>query len=136
MRANDRVGVESRVMSMLGRTIVVIGEVRTSEDLTVDGRIDGPIWCESGAVTVAPSAVLTGDIVARDITVFGRASGQLIATDTVDVRVGATVTGAVIAPSFILHEGASFNGRVEPQRLDAALTVARFQQKQRDTKAG
>ena len=136
MRAKDRVGVESRVMSLLGKTIVVIGEVRTTEDLTVDGRVDGPVWCERGAVTVAPTAVMTGDIVARDITVFGRANGQLIATETVDVRVGARVTGAVIAPSFILHEGASFNGRVEPQRLDAALTVARFQQKQRDTKAG
>jgi hypothetical protein len=54
----------------------------------------------------------------------------------VDVRPGAVSTGVVIAPGFILHDGASFNGRVDPLRLDAALSVVRFQQKQRDAKAG
>jgi cytoskeletal protein CcmA (bactofilin family) len=87
-------------------------------------------------VTITAAAVVNGDIVARDITVLGRASGQLIATEVVDVRVGASVDGAVIAPSLILHEGARMQGLVDPNRLTAALSVARFQQKQRDTKAG
>jgi cytoskeletal protein CcmA (bactofilin family) len=123
-------------MGIAGKSLVVIGEVRSTSELTLDGRIEGHVWCENGSVTVSASAVLMGDVVARDITVLGRVSGQLIATEVVDVRAGAVVTGAAIAPAFILHEGASFNGRVEPQRLDAALGVARFQQKQRDTKAG
>ncbi len=123
-------------MGIVGKTIVVTGEVRAGDDLTLDGRVDGSVWCEDGAVTIPASATVTGEIVARDITVFGRASGQLIATEVVDVRAGAVVASVVIAPHFILHEGASFNGRVEPHRLDAALSVARFQQKQRDARAG
>ena len=123
-------------MSIRGSSIVIVGEVRAIGDLTLEGRIDGPVLCEGGVVTITAAAVVNGDIVARDITVLGRASGQLIATEVVDVRVGASVDGAVIAPSLILHEGARLNGRVDPTRLDAALSVARFQQKQRDTKAG
>ena len=122
-------------MALAGRTLVVIGEVRAGEDLAIEGRVDGPVWCD-GALTVAESASVSGDVVAQDITVLGRASGQLIATEVVDVRPGAVVTSDVIAPRFILHDGAAFNGRVDAARLDAALSVARFRLKQRDSKAG
>jgi len=119
-------------MSSIGKTISVKGELRASEDITVEGRIEGPISCENSAVVVASSATVTGNIIARDITVFGRISGQLIATEVVDVRPDATVTGQVIARRFILDPDARFNGRAAPQQLEAALRVARYQQKQRD----
>ena len=118
-------------MALLGQSIVVVGEVRSQADLTLDGRIEGPVWCD-GALTIASSATVTGKVVARDITVFGRAVGQLAAVEVVDVRPDADVRADVVAPHFILHEGAFFRGRVDPSQLDAVLTVARFQQRQRD----
>ena len=122
-------------MSLIGKSIVVTGEVRSTEPLSIDCRVDGPILCEGVAVTIAESGRVTGDVVATDITVFGHSSGQLIATEVVDIRRGAVVTGVAIAPKFILHDGARFAGRVDPQHLDAALSVVRFQRKQRDSKA-
>ena len=122
-------------MSLPGRTIKIVGEVHATGELVIEGHITGPIVCENGTVEVKPSAVIEGDVIARDITVFGRAAGQLIATDVVDVRAGAVVAGAVIAPRLILNQEATFNGRVDPKRLDAALGVARFQQKQRSSTA-
>jgi cytoskeletal protein CcmA (bactofilin family) len=122
-------------MTMTGKTMIVVGEVRVGGDLTIEGRVEGPVWCD-GVLTVEASASVNGDVVAQDITVLGRASGQLIATDVVDVRPGAVVTSDVIAPSFILHDGAIYTGRVDPTRLSAALSVARFRLRQRDAKAG
>ena len=119
-------------MGTLGKTITVKGELRSNEDLTLEGCIEGPIWCEDGAVVLAASADVTGDIIARDITVFGRVSGQLVATDVVDVRAEATVIGQVMSKRFILDPAATFSGRVEPQHLEAALRVAKFQQQKRD----
>jgi cytoskeletal protein CcmA (bactofilin family) len=119
----------------LGPSVCVRGEVRATEDLTIEGRVDGPILCEQGAVVVAASAVITGDILARDITVYGRATGQLVATDVVDVRPDARVRGTVIAGRFILNPEAHFDGRVEPQHLEAAIRVARYGQRKRDTAA-
>jgi len=116
---------------MRGKTLSVKGDVRTSEDLTIEGRIEGSIHCDSGAIVVAPSASVTGDILAGDITVFGHTNGQLTATEVVDVRAGATVKGRVVSRRFILDSEASFNGRVEPQHLEAALRVARFQERKR-----
>jgi cytoskeletal protein CcmA (bactofilin family) len=119
-------------MTTLGKTLLLRGEVRAHEDLTIDGHVEGPLHCEPGAVTVSASGEVTGDIVARDITVFGRTSGQLIATDVVDVRGDAVVNGTVVAARFILDPSARFTGRVEPQHLEAALRVARFEQRRRD----
>lgn len=120
-------------MSMFGKTISIKGEIRSLEDLSIEGRIDGPITCDDGSVVVEPSAEVIGDIIARDITVLGRVTGHLMATDVVDVRKGAVVTGHVMSQRFILNDGADFVGRVEPQHLEAAIRVAKFQQKKRDT---
>ena len=122
-------------MSVLGKTILVKGELRSPEDLTIEGRIDGPVTCVDGAVVVTAEAAVAGDVIARDITVFGRSHGQLIATEVVDVRPGATVTGTAMSKQFILHEGAHFTGRVEPQHLDAALRVAKFNQQKREARS-
>jgi len=121
-------------MSTIGRTVSIKGEVRASEDITIEGRIDGPIACDDGAVVLAATADVTGDIAAREITVFGRSAGQLLATDVVDIRAGATVASQVVSKRFILGDGARFDGRVEPQHLEAALRVAKFQQKKSDEK--
>ncbi len=118
-------------MTILKNTVSIKGELRTSDDLTLEGRVDGPVWCD-GSVIVAPSADVNGDVIARDITVFGRLAGQLVATDFVDICADATVSGRVVANRFILDEAAKFSGRIEPQHLEAALRVAKFQQQRRD----
>lgn len=122
-------------MNTIGKSLSVKGELRASEDLTVEGRMEGPISCENASVVVASSAQVTGNIIARDITVFGHIAGQLVATEVVDIRPDATVTGQIIAKRFILDEDALFNGRAAPQQLEAALRVAKYQQRQRDSEA-
>jgi cytoskeletal protein CcmA (bactofilin family) len=119
-------------MSTIGKTLYVKGEIRSAEDLTLEGRIEGHVFCESGCVVLAASADVHADVLARDITVHGKHIGQLVATDVVDVRADGNVNGQVISRRFILDPGASFKGRVEPQHLDAAVNVAKFHQKKRD----
>jgi cytoskeletal protein CcmA (bactofilin family) len=116
----------------LGRTIAVKGEVRTTEDLTVAGRVDGPIYVDKSVLVIEATAAVAGDLIADDITVFGRVHGQLVAADIVDLRAGSAVRGQVVAKRFMLDPDAEFNGRVEPQHLAAALSVAKYQQKKRD----
>jgi cytoskeletal protein CcmA (bactofilin family) len=112
-------------MTTVGPGVFIRGEIVTSEDLTIEGRVDGPVWCDGGAVTIASTATLAGEVVARDITVFGTVDGTLVASEVVDIRPEASVTGRVLAARFILTEDSSFNGSSEPQHLEAALRVAR-----------
>jgi cytoskeletal protein CcmA (bactofilin family) len=119
-------------MSVIGKSIHITGEVRSTSDLTIEGEVTGPVMCEGASVTLTATATIAGDVIGGEITVFGRSSGQLIATEVVDVRPGAVVDGTIIAPRFILHEGGLVNGLVDPKRVDAAMSVMKFQQKKRD----
>jgi len=96
------------------------------------GRVEGPLTCEDGVVVVAHEGTVAGDIIAHDITVHGESDGQLVATDIVDVRHDGVASGTVIARRFFLEDGGVFQGRVEPQMLEAALRVARFNRQRRD----
>lgn len=120
-------------MSTLGRTVIVRGEVSSSADIDVEGTVDGPIWCEGHAVNIAETAVITGDIVARDITVAGQVTGTLLAAEVVDVRASARVSGRIVSARLIVHEGALFHGDVQPQQVDAAMTVARHRRREAET---
>jgi cytoskeletal protein CcmA (bactofilin family) len=112
-------------MSLHGRTIEIKGNVECVEDVLIEGRVTGHIWNELHVVTVGADAMVTGDIVARMITVRGTVDGTMMATGRVDVMNEAKVTGRVLAPHFMLADGGTFTGKVEPQHLDAALKVAR-----------
>jgi cytoskeletal protein CcmA (bactofilin family) len=112
-------------MGLHGRTIAIRGNIDCVEDLLIEGRIDGHIWNEHHAVTIGADAVVKGDIVARVITVRGEMDGTMMATGRVDLMNEARVTGRVVSPKFMLAEGATFNGKVEPQHLDTAMRVAR-----------
>lgn len=112
-------------MGLHGRTIAIRGNVDCVEDVLIEGRIDGNIWNEHHAVTVGADAVVKGDIVARVIIVRGEMDGAMMASGRVDIMNEARVTGRVIPPKFMLAEGATFNGKVEPQHLDTAMRVAR-----------
>lgn len=111
-------------MTRIGPTIHVRGEIECAEDLTIAGRVDGPVSSLDHLITVTTTGAIAGDILARDVTILGRVAGTVVATQIVDVRQPADVSGRILSPRFILHDGGCFNGSVEPQRLEAALQVA------------
>jgi cytoskeletal protein CcmA (bactofilin family) len=112
-------------MPIVGEGVLVRGEVSATGDLTISGHVEGPVWCDGAAVVIAATGRLTGEVFARDITVFGRVEGTLVATEVVDIRPNATVTGRVVAARLIITDGGAFNGSAEPQHLDTVLRVAR-----------
>jgi cytoskeletal protein CcmA (bactofilin family) len=112
-------------MSLQGRTIAIRGNIDSVEDLLIEGRIDGHIWNENHVVTVGADATVTGDIVARQITVRGAVEGTLLATGRVDIMDEGRVIGRVLSKKLTLAEGGLFQGKAEPQHLEAALKVAR-----------
>ena len=116
-------------MSLQGRTIAIRGSVECVEDVLIVGRIDGHIWNENHTVTVGADAVVTGEIVARQITVRGTVEGTLLATGRVDIKAEGRVSGRVLSETFVLADGGLFNGKAEPQHLEAALEVARHRRR-------
>jgi cytoskeletal protein CcmA (bactofilin family) len=82
--------------------------------LTIEETVDGFVWAEGLAVTIAGTATVIGNIYARQITVFGTVSGTLDANERVDLRDGCHVTGRVFAETLTVADGASFTGTATP----------------------
>lgn len=113
--------------------LAIRGDIDADEDLTIEGRVKGAIWSDGHAVIVGVAATVVGEIVARDITVFGAVSGTLVASDVVDIRATARVTGRVVSGRLIVEEGAWLVGAVAPHQLTAALVVARSRHRKAQT---
>ena len=113
-------------MTTVGKAIVIRGEISASEDLVIEGHVEGQVWADGMTVTIAEPGSITGEIVGKDVTVFGSLDGSLVASEVADVRASARVLGRIVAGRVILEAGGQFNGTMEPQHLEATLTVARY----------
>lgn len=106
--------------------VIVIGDVAAEEDLLIDGELTGSIDMPAHALTIGESGRVDARIFARDVTVLGTLVGRITATEIVDVRPGAAITGELAAPAVLVADGATVQGRVDTKRVDAAVHVARY----------
>src|ERR1700744_4739467 len=97
----------------LGKSIVVRGEVKGAEDLTIDGRVEGTVQLGDNRLTIGPNANVAADLVARDVLVMGQVQGNINATGRVELRAGCLVEGDVRALRLAIEENAGFHGKVD-----------------------
>lgn len=103
---------ERRVAAWIGSSVVIRGDLSSSEDMTIAGRIEGDIGVPKHAVLIAPSARVQGDIVARAVTIQGHVTGSITAEQRVEIGETGSVDGDVRAPRMVVVEGAVLHGRV------------------------
>lgn len=112
--------------TVLGATVVITGSITTEEDLEVHGTLRGQLAAPAHCVRLEGDARIEADVLARDITVLGQASGKFTATEIIDIRATARLQGHIAAPRLVLEEGALVNARVETRSVDAAVRVAQY----------
>ena len=103
---------ERRVVAWVGKSVVFRGDLISSEDMTIDGRVEGSIEVRSHHLTIGPNASIEADVAARLVTVFGKVSGSLTAEERVEIRQGATVEADLTCQTLAIQEGAFFCGKV------------------------
>lgn len=107
------VGEERRVAAWIGASIVIKGNLTSSEDMTIAGRIEGNVAVRDNRLIVAPNARIEGNIVARSVAVHGHVAGNITAGHTAEIGADGSVLGDIAAPRMIVAEGAALHGRVE-----------------------
>jgi len=91
----------------------VKGEISGSEDLLVDGTIEGPIQLGNGILTIGARGKITADVVAREIIVYGEVKGNLAAQDRIQIKKDGSVVGDLTTGRIHIEDGASFKGSIE-----------------------
>jgi cytoskeletal protein CcmA (bactofilin family) len=99
--------------TVIGKSVVIRGELSGEEDLYIDGDIEGTITLKESALTIGPNARVRADISVRDVIVFGHLTGNVQATGRVDLRQSAIVNGDILAGRLSIEESAILKGSVE-----------------------
>lgn len=110
----------------LGRTLTITGEISATEDLVIDGTVQGSIRVPGHAIVIGPAADIKGDILAGTVEMRGRSDASVVASERAILRAGATIAGRVVAPRVIVEEGASVNAQVDTRNAEAAVKVATY----------
>lgn len=99
--------------TVLGKSVTIRGEITGSEELYVDGTINGTITLTESRLTIGPNAQVQAELHVHDLIVFGQQEGQIFATGRVELRQGARVLGDVTAARLSIEESATIRGKVE-----------------------
>ena len=108
--------------AVIGKSVQIRGG---SEDLIVDGVVEGTITLSDSRLTIGQNARVAANISARDVIVVGTLQGDVRASGKVELRQGSTLTGDLTAARLSIEENANFKGKV-----DLVQNAAKAQQAQ------
>jgi cytoskeletal protein CcmA (bactofilin family) len=112
----------ARASARLGAGLLIKGQITGTEDLQIDGKVEGPITLRGHQLTVGAAAHLNSEIHAGGVVVYGKVVGNLHARDRVDVKTDGSVVGDISTARISIEDGAHFKGRIEidPTKSHAA----------------
>lgn len=100
----------------IGKSVVIKGELSGSEDLYVDGNVEGNIELRNNSLTVGPNGKVKANVSAKTVVIQGKLHGSVNASERVDLRMSAVVTGDVTTQRIAIEEGAFLKGKVDIQK--------------------
>jgi cytoskeletal protein CcmA (bactofilin family) len=89
------------------------GDVICSQDLTIDGVVEGTIEVGQHSLIIGVGASIKADLVGRVVTIGGSITGNVTATEKIDLKATGSIQGDVRTPRFAMAEGAIVRGYVE-----------------------
>ena len=114
--------VSPRAMACISQGIRIKGEVTGSEDLFVDGVVDGKLNLTNGSLTIGPNGSVRADVTAREVVVRGKIEGNVTGRDRVQLWSTGQVTGEVRTERLAIEDGALLKGRVEAGKQPVKAT--------------
>jgi len=105
-------------LASIGKSIVINGELSGSEDLTVEGQVEGKIELRDHVLTVGSNGRIKAQVSAKAIVVFGQVTGNLTASEKVDIKENGSVDGDIVAPRVAIADGSHFRGSIDMQRKE------------------
>ena len=116
-------------MTTIGTSLVVTGELASDEDVTLNGRIRGPVSMRGATLIVGEKAHLEGDVRGARVVIRGRVDGSVSATERIELEATAQVSGSLSANQVVIAERATFNGRIDMDQRTIAAKVAQYKAK-------
>ncbi len=108
----------------IGKSVIIKGELSGSEDLTIEGQVEGKIELRQNVLTIGPNGRIKAEINAKAVIVQGEVIGNVTATEKVDIRDAGSVDGDLTAPRIAIADGAHFRGSIDMKPAGTAAKTA------------
>jgi cytoskeletal protein CcmA (bactofilin family) len=115
----------ARSGASISQGIKIKGEVTGSEDLYVDGHVEGKLNLSNGTLTIGPNGVVKADVDAREVMVSGRVDGNINGRDRIQLLSTGQVSGEVRTERLAIEEGATLRGKVEAGKVPSKIAEVR-----------
>ena len=103
----------------IGKSVVIKGELNGSEDLTIEGQVEGKIELRQNVLTIGANGKIKAQVFAKAVIILGEVTGNVTASEKVDIRDNGSVDGDITSPRVAIAEGAHFRGSIDMQRQGA-----------------
>jgi cytoskeletal protein CcmA (bactofilin family) len=107
---------DGQAVVSIGKSIVMKGELSGSEDLAVEGTVEGTIELRNNVLTIGPNGRVKAEVFAKTVIVFGVVNGNITASERIDIRSEGSVDGNIVSPRVAIADGAHFRGSVDIQK--------------------
>src|SRR3954467_12518858 len=102
----------------IGKSVIVKGELSGSEDLYLDGEVEGSIELRGNSLTVGPNGRVRANVHARDVVVHGKVDGNIRGTERVELKKSAVLNGDIATQRIVIEDGAYFKGAIDIQKVE------------------
>jgi cytoskeletal protein CcmA (bactofilin family) len=100
----------------IGKSVVIKGELSGSEDLYLDGEVEGTIELNRHSLSVGPNGRIRAHVNAREVIIHGKVDGNIKAADRVELKRTAVLVGDIQTQRITIEDGAYFKGSIDIQR--------------------
>jgi cytoskeletal protein CcmA (bactofilin family) len=113
----------------IGKSVIIKGELNGSEDLAIEGQVEGKIELRQNVLTIGPNGKIKAQVFAKSVVILGEVTGNVTATEKVEIRDNGSVDGDITAPRVAIAEGAHFRGSIDMQRSGSKAGEGKPEQK-------
>jgi cytoskeletal protein CcmA (bactofilin family) len=114
-------GPHSHGTTIIGKLLVVRGELSGNEAMVVDGEVEASITLPGQRLTVRPNGHIRGNIQAREVILHGLVEGDIQASDRVELFRSASLTGCILTARISIEDGAFIKGKIDIKKPEPAL---------------
>jgi len=122
---------KGRGQANIGPSLIIKGEVSGSEDLTIEGQVEGKIHMRDHNINVAQSGRVSAEIHAKSVVIHGEVNGNVVADEKIEIAESGRLVGDLSAPRIAISDGAQFRGSVDMSHAQGGRTAAPPQVKEK-----
>lgn len=121
MAAAASISVETSSTAVLGRDVIITGEIRSDEPLIIEGEVEGTIDVAGHLLTIAANGAVRASVKAKEIDVLGSLQGTVEGADKIYIRHGARFLGDIQSRGIVIEDGGFIRGNVDLTRTTGEI---------------